>query len=744
MTTASTTGTADRVLALLPEHVRRRDAETGRLLADVLAAVADLLADVESDVDDLYASWFIETCPEWVVPYIADLIGVADLPPDLHDAGAPVSRRALVANTVGYRQRKGTVAVLEDVARAASGWPARAVEYYRHLAVTTHVNHVRLDRPATASLRTRPSEGGPLELVGTALDQGALDRTAHTGDVRHIARHRGRHNIRNVGVYLFPDLVNDFPGQGSSAPHVPARPGPTPADGWWLHPLALDAPLYAVPATETTVEHLAVEANLSVPLRPRRLLALLLAARSGQLPAAQLPVSVWVDGAPVPPDRLRVCGLEDLADNGAEPPVPLSGWQVMVDTVRGRLHPYLDGVATDPTTLTAGFAYGTTADVGAGSHDRSLVHQRALDADPFASTDDESRDRGRTLGRSPAAGGTWAAPATTLTAAVAAATTAWSSAPAAGPRSYVVALTDSGVHAGGVAVHVPASSRLVIVAATPGVLVLNGVEVEAPPAAYDPAGVRPTIAGDLTITGESGSSVVLDGVVVDGDVVVASSALGSLTISQCTVAGAVRVLEDLTSTGLDEVMVRVVSSVVGSLHVGPVAVTVDVRDSVVDGETWSSSSSTGAAGAVTGDHVDLHLDGVSVRGPIAVRTLSATSSILDGHAVVEDTQVGCVRYSYVPIGSRVPRRFRCVPLDEDPAPVRPSYTATDVGSPHYLALSRTCAPAIAGGGEGESEMGVHHVVQRPARLRAARRLLAPYVPVGLEIGVAAPVAAGRS
>jgi len=226
--------------------------------------------------------------------------------------------------------------------------------------------------------------------------------------------------------------------------------------------------------------------------------------------------------------------------------------------------------------------------------------------------------------------------------------------------------------------------------------------------------------------------------------VVAASEIGSLTISQCTVAGSVRVLEDETATGLDEVVVRIVSSIVGPVHIGPVSVTVDVRDSVVDGETWTGTSSTGVAGAVTGEHVDLHLDGVTVRGPIVVRTLSATSSILDGHAVVEDTQVGCVRYSYVPIGSRVPRRFRCVPLDEDAAPVRPSYTAVDVGSPHYLALSRTCAPAIAGGGEGESEMGVHHVVQRPARLRAARRLLAPYVPVGLEIGVAAPIAAGRS
>ena len=131
-----------------------------------------------------------------------------------------------------------------------------------------------------------------------------------------------------------------------------------------------------------------------------------------------------------------------------------------------------------------------------------------------------------------------------------------------------------------------------------------------------------------------------------------------------------------------------------------------------------------------------------MRGGIEVRALRATSSILDGPVAVENRQTGCVRFSFVAPGARVPRRYRCVPGPEDDPDLRPLYRATDPGSPHYLTLAGP--PPIAGGGEFDSEMGVHHHLQRPARVRAAHRLLPGFVPVGIEIVVAAHVATGRS
>ena len=63
------------------------------------------------------------------------------------------SPRAEVANTIGYRRRKGTAAMLEQLARDVTDWPARAVEFFEQLATTQYMNHVRLHAPATAPVR---------------------------------------------------------------------------------------------------------------------------------------------------------------------------------------------------------------------------------------------------------------------------------------------------------------------------------------------------------------------------------------------------------------------------------------------------------------------------------------------------------------------------------------------------------------------------------------------------------------
>ena len=54
----------ERVLALLPAHVRNRDDASGGLLRALIEAVAAELAVLEADLDELYASWFAE-CPTW-------------------------------------------------------------------------------------------------------------------------------------------------------------------------------------------------------------------------------------------------------------------------------------------------------------------------------------------------------------------------------------------------------------------------------------------------------------------------------------------------------------------------------------------------------------------------------------------------------------------------------------------------------------------------------------------------------
>ena len=174
---------ADKLYSLLPSVYRLRDAQAGGALRALVEILADQAQIVERDIEQLYDNWFIETCDEWVVPYIGDLIGARGL----HQVSPQTfSQRAWVANTLGYRRRKGTATMLEQLARDVTGWPARAVEFFERLATSQHCNHVRLDAPATASLRNPNS----LELTDTAFD--AL---AHTGEVRSIAARRGRYNI---------------------------------------------------------------------------------------------------------------------------------------------------------------------------------------------------------------------------------------------------------------------------------------------------------------------------------------------------------------------------------------------------------------------------------------------------------------------------------------------------------------------------------------------------------------------
>ena len=124
----------DRLYELLPGVHRLRDAQQGYPLRAVLRVINEQVNLVEDDIAQLYDNWFIETCQDWVVPYIGDLIGHRPV----HEAGeagdvaSPQERarnrtlvpRREVANLLSSRRRKGTLALLELLARDVAGWPA--------------------------------------------------------------------------------------------------------------------------------------------------------------------------------------------------------------------------------------------------------------------------------------------------------------------------------------------------------------------------------------------------------------------------------------------------------------------------------------------------------------------------------------------------------------------------------------------------------------------------------------------
>src|SRR3954454_14294910 len=179
--------TADRLYALLPEVYRLRDADQGEPLRALIGALAQEFAALEENLSQLYDDQFIETCTDWVAPYIGDLIGYRPL----HGVAPKIaSPRAEVANTIAFRRRKGTALMLEQLAGDVTDWPAHAVEFFQQLATTQYMKHIRLRANATADLR---------DVRSLLLQGGSFNALAHTAEMRRPESGAGRYNIPNIG-----------------------------------------------------------------------------------------------------------------------------------------------------------------------------------------------------------------------------------------------------------------------------------------------------------------------------------------------------------------------------------------------------------------------------------------------------------------------------------------------------------------------------------------------------------------
>ena len=198
------TADVDRLYELVPVVYRMRDADQGYPLRALLRTIAEQLNVVEHDIAGLYENWFIETCEDWVVPYIGALIGYTPL--GIGGVPSTTSRaetrerilvpRREVADTIRFRRRKGTLALLEDLAEAVAGWPAHAVEFYRLLAIAQNIDCLRMDRgePENCATAMRSKHWVP---------RSTKSRVTSTSDARTSSHALGTANIPDVGVFLW-------------------------------------------------------------------------------------------------------------------------------------------------------------------------------------------------------------------------------------------------------------------------------------------------------------------------------------------------------------------------------------------------------------------------------------------------------------------------------------------------------------------------------------------------------------
>jgi len=200
------------LLERLPEIYRIRDSEQvpagqlGAFLGAIESAMAALHARTEAQYHDL----FIEHCDDWVVAYIADLVGTSRL------AGDPWTLRADVARTVFHRRRKGTLGAVESQVFALSGWAAHAVEMRERLAWNQHLNHQRPDAGGKPPLTLRTDitsavRGGMATLRDPALLSlvgGAFDPFARVVDVKPPTLGISGFNVPDLAVMLW--RLQDF------------------------------------------------------------------------------------------------------------------------------------------------------------------------------------------------------------------------------------------------------------------------------------------------------------------------------------------------------------------------------------------------------------------------------------------------------------------------------------------------------------------------------------------------------
>src|SRR5262252_4190515 len=102
---------SDKLWNLIPAVYREEDgldpdnpAAKGPL-RELVNRIGEQAAILRRSIDRLWDDQSIETCDDWVIPYIGDLLGTR-----LVSSLDPRGQRLDVAKTIYYRRRKGTLA----------------------------------------------------------------------------------------------------------------------------------------------------------------------------------------------------------------------------------------------------------------------------------------------------------------------------------------------------------------------------------------------------------------------------------------------------------------------------------------------------------------------------------------------------------------------------------------------------------------------------------------------------------
>jgi hypothetical protein len=721
------TTTSERLYNLLPAIHRIRDAEQGYPLRELLHVIGEQVALLEADIGQLYENWFVETCQDWVVPYLGDLIGYRQV----HEAGEPgalvtpqdrlrnkilIARRD-VANTLRSRRRRGTLAVLEQLAADVSNWPSRVVEFAPLLSNYQGLNHFNLQKGHTANLHQLD-----------ALDRldGPFDELAHTIDVRSIKtrRNQGRSNLPTIGLFVWRLIA--FAVTETTAFRIDQS-----TNRFTFSVLGNDMALLTMPRSEAGPHTIAGEQNLPIPIRRRAFeqnkafyygpgKSVALYRRPGEL---------------VPLEQIQIADL--------------SNWQYRPNRGYVALDPELGRIAfplrEPPRQLLVSYWHAFSMAIGGGEYARPRKPSlRSVN--------------GQTYGYYPVAEQVSSERAAQ---ALQSAIDQWQK---EAPARALIEIFSNNDYTKQLAINLGPGQALELRAADgyrPLICLLNTNRGE---------------QDDFTINAAVGSRLILDGLLISGRGLRIIGDPHRVQIRHCTLVPGwelepnckPRHEEQPSITLIDSpppdegdplpvlvahpsTTLSVEHSIIGSIRVlrdevGKEPVTINLSDSILDA---TSPTIDALAAADCGfAHAIATFVRCTVIGEIYTHAITlAENSLFIGKLRVARSQIGCMRFCFVSQGSRTPRRFNCQPdlvevavaeadlKRREQRRVEPQFNSLRYGRATYCQLAHGCAPEIVRGADDESEMGVFHDLFQPQRAANLRTRLGEYTAAGMETGI---------
>jgi hypothetical protein len=725
----------DRLAELTALHIRKTDAEHGEALRALLAVIGEQVDLVRTDLERLYDDWFVETAQSWAVPYLGDLVGYRLLPGHEEALATATTDRLVarlaprrdVAATVASRRRKGTLPMLEELASSVADWPSRAVEFHRLLLRYQPIGLY----PADDGAAVRRAKAAPglvdvrhdsdlVELGGPFETQGHLAEGARISS----ARRQGRYRPPNVGVHVWrlkPQPLS----------YAPAYCIDRARNQYTFSILGNDVPLATKPVPEPSPEHLADREHVPAPIT-----RLELADRLPDFYGRDKSFAIWRDGQPdpVPLDDIVVADLSHWFYRARRS-------QVLVDPELGRI---AFGARSAPRRgVWVNYRYLQPSDLGGGEYRRDVT------------TPGEAKvyrvGPGLEFER------------------IQLAYEAWQHDNASGDQpEAVIEIADSGAY----------QEQLEFVLSPGDRLEIRGAEHTRPVLRLlDWYSNRPDSLQIRAVAAEEGDDrppprIELDGLLVTGRGVSVTGPMGAVVVRHSTLVPGWSLEPHCHPTHPEEpslvlenttACVQIENSIVGSILVindevrtDPIAI--HVTDSVLD--ATGSEREVLSAPECRHAHAVLTIKRSTVIGEIHTHAVRlGENTIFDGHMHVARRGIGCLRFCYVPPGSRTPRRYHCQPDlvwaglrelaesgDVDPADlprlrqleaarVRPQFTSRRYGTPAYLQLASSCAVEISRGADDGSELGVLHDLFQPQREDNLRARLAEFSPAGSDAGI---------